>query len=189
MPRTEKQFEEIREERKIQIKDVALAIISEEGVQNTSISKIAERAGISKGLLYNYYESKEELIKEIMFDGIDRITEVFDPDRDGTLTHDEAIYFINGLFDILKSNLRYWRLYFSVMLQPNVMVIIRDKLLEKLQPYIKVIMSYYINKGSDNPEADTRLVLAALDGLCFNYVLDPKHFPLEDIKKRFYKFI
>jgi len=189
MPRTEKQFEEIREIRKEQIKDVALAIICEEGVQRTSISKIAERAGISKGLLYNYYESKEELIKEIMFDGIDRITEVFDPNHDGVLTRDEAIYFINGLFDMLRSNLRYWRLYFTVMLQPSVMEIIRDKLLEKLDPYTKTIMSYYISNGSDNPIADTRLVLAALDGLCFNYVLDPRHFPLEDIKKRFYKFI
>ena len=51
-PRTEQQFEAIREERKEQIKRVALEVVFEEGFQNASISKIAQKAGISKGLLY-----------------------------------------------------------------------------------------------------------------------------------------
>jgi AcrR family transcriptional regulator len=188
-PRTEKQFEEIREERKAQIKDVALAVIFEEGAQNTSISKIAKRAGISKGLLYNYYESKEELILEIIYDGIAKVIKPFDPDSDGILTREEAIYFIDELFEILRSNLKYWRLYFSVMLQPKVMALIKDKLFDELMPYIGMIVNYFEKKGSDNPMVDAKMIMAMLDGLCFNFVIDPKHFPLEDIKKRFYAFI
>jgi len=188
-PRTEKQFEGIREERKTQIKEVALEIIFEEGVQNTSISKIAKRAGISKGLLYNYYESKEEMIREIIFEGMEQFMKIFDPNKDGVLTDDEAKYFIDEMFNILKSNIKYWRLYFSVMLQPKVMALIIDKFVVMMEPLMKILVLYFAQKGSENPIADTQMVIAMLDGICFHYILDPKHFPLDEIKKRLYTII
>ena len=66
-PRTEHQFEQIREARKHDIMVAALELFAAEGFHTTSISKIAARAGISKGLIYNYYSSKEDLIKSIIF--------------------------------------------------------------------------------------------------------------------------
>jgi AcrR family transcriptional regulator len=188
-PRTEKQYEGIREERKAQIKEVVLEIIFEEGFQNTSISKIAKRAGISKGLLYNYYESKEEMIREVIFDGMDKFMRIFDPNNDGILTDDEAKYFVDEMFNILRSNIKYWRLYFSVMLQPKVMMLIQDKFMEMMEPFMNILVRYFENKGSDKPLVDTRMVIAMLDGFAFHFVLDPKHFPLEEIKKRLYTLI
>ncbi len=188
-PRTEKQFEGIREERKSQIKEVALEIIFEEGVQNTSISKIAKRAGISKGLLYNYYESKEEMIKEIIFEGMEQFMKIFDPNNDGVLTDDEAKYFIDEMFNILKSNIKYWKLYFYVLLQPKVMAIIQDKFLTITELFMKMLISYFAQKGSKNPMADTRMIVAILDGICLHYILDPKQFPMDEIKTRLYTFI
>ncbi|MBN2522603.1 MAG: TetR/AcrR family transcriptional regulator [Bacteroidales bacterium] len=188
-PRTEKQFEEIREERKTQIKEVALEIISEEGIQNSSISKIAKRAGISKGLLYNYYESKEQMIKEIIFDGMDQFIKVFDPDKDGLLTDEEAKYFIDELFHILESNIKYWRLYFSVMLQPKVMLLIQDRFIQMIEPFMKTLVSYFERKGYGNPYVEARMIAACLDGIGFHYIIDPKGFPLNEIKKRLYESI
>jgi len=188
-PRTEIQYTEIREERKAQIKEVALEIIFEEGFQNTSISKIAKRAHISKGLLYNYYESKEEMIREIILEGLDRLMQIFDPDHDGILTQDEAKYFIDEIFAVLKSNLKYWRLYFSVMLQPKVMLLVKDKFTEMMVPLFEILISYFTRKGSEDPMTDTRIMVAMIDGICLHYILDPKHFPLEEIKERLYKII
>lgn len=186
-PRTEKQFIEIREERKTQIKEVALELISEEGFQNTSISKIAKRAGISKGLLYNYYESKEEMIHEILYDGMDKLIAIFDPDKDGVLTDNEAKYFIDEVFYILKSNIKYWRLYITVMLQPGVMQLISEKFHEMVSPFMNTLISYFTAKGSPQPVTDARIVLALFDGICFHYILDPKHFPIDEIKQRLYQ--
>ncbi len=186
-PRTEKQYIEIREERKTQIKEVALELISEEGFQNTSISKIAKRAHISKGLMYNYYESKEEMIREILFDGMDKLITIFDPDKDGVLTDDEAKYFIDEVFYILKSNTKYWRLYITVMLQPGVMKLINEKFHEMMSPFMNTLISYFTAKGSSQPVTDAKMVLALFDGICFHYILDPKHFPMEEIKKRLYQ--
>jgi len=52
-PRTEQQYEEIRKSKKKLILDTALELFATEGYYPTSISKIAERARISKGLIYN----------------------------------------------------------------------------------------------------------------------------------------
>lgn len=188
-PRSEQQFEEIREERKTQIKRVALEIISEEGFENASISKIAERAEISKGLLYNYFKSKEEMIREIILEGLNEFVKVLDPDKDGILTHEEAHYFIDELFRILESNLKYWRLYFSVMLQPKVMALILDDFTRMTFPLIKMIRTYFASKGSDKPEVDAKIIMALMDGICLHYITDPRHFPLKEIKERLYIMI
>jgi len=53
-PRTPKQFEKIRHDRRKSIMDTALEVFSENGYANASISMIAKKAGISKGLMYNF---------------------------------------------------------------------------------------------------------------------------------------
>jgi AcrR family transcriptional regulator len=186
-PRTKEQFSEIREDRKAQIKGVALEIISEEGFQNTSISKIAQRAQISKGLLYNYFSSKEEMILEIIYDGMEKLSTIFDPDKDGVLTDEEVKYFIDEIFNILKSNIKYWRLYITVMLQPGVMKLISGKFQEMVSPLMNTLVAYFASKGSSNPVIDAKIVLALFDGICFHYILDPKHFSLDEIKHRLYQ--
>lgn len=75
MPRTKKQFEKIRNEKIELIKNSALKLFAENGYHSTSISKIAKSAKISKGLIYNYFESKESLLHDIMFSGLKDFTD------------------------------------------------------------------------------------------------------------------
>lgn len=56
----------LKEKRKLEIIRVACKLFSEKGYYNTTIPDIAEALGMSVGNLYNYFESKEELAKEIM---------------------------------------------------------------------------------------------------------------------------
>ena len=45
----------------------AAAVIADVGIENASMSQIAERGGVSKALLYHYYDSKSALIFDIVF--------------------------------------------------------------------------------------------------------------------------
>ena len=48
--------------------DVALQHFANKGFHATTIYHIAEHAGISKGLMYNYFNSKEELLPLLFTD-------------------------------------------------------------------------------------------------------------------------
>ncbi|WP_078382443.1 TetR/AcrR family transcriptional regulator [Sutcliffiella halmapala] len=61
-PLNEDQLEQIRIERKNQIMAAALKVFAENGIKLTKISMIAKEAGISHGLLYHYFKSKEEVL-------------------------------------------------------------------------------------------------------------------------------
>jgi AcrR family transcriptional regulator len=51
------------EERRLQILDAALTVFAEKGYRGTSIKDIAAAAGMSQGLMYHYFKSKEELLR------------------------------------------------------------------------------------------------------------------------------
>lgn len=46
------------------ILDVALELFNEKGYDHTTMDDIAEKAGIGKGTIYEYFKSKKEFIKE-----------------------------------------------------------------------------------------------------------------------------
>ena len=186
-PRTNIQNEKIREERKKQIMNVALEVIAEQGFSSASIAKIAKRAGISKGLMYNYFESKEELVIQIMLEGIEQLTVDFDPNHDGTLTEEELHLFIDSSCDALKENIAFWRMYFMVILQPEVFKIIETKFQEALAPLMQTLMTYFINNNYDNPEAEVRFFAAMMDGVGLHFILDPENFPLESVKNKIHR--
>nr|MBP9744851.1 helix-turn-helix transcriptional regulator [Saprospiraceae bacterium] len=54
-PRTKEQYTELRSQSKSIIEAAALELFGHQGYMNTSIAQIAQKAGVSKGLLYNYY--------------------------------------------------------------------------------------------------------------------------------------
>jgi len=119
-PRTEKQFQVIREEKKTLIMDVALEHFAKEGYFNTTISHIAKHAGISKGLMYNYFESKEALLSAILKRSIIEIYKYFDINKDGYLTEEEFEFFVRRVFQILKEKKTFWRLLVQILMQKEV---------------------------------------------------------------------
>lgn len=58
-----------------QIIEAAARVIVQKGIEKTSLSDIAAEAGISKGSLYYYYASKDELIFDIAQAHINQISE------------------------------------------------------------------------------------------------------------------
>ena len=55
-----------KEARPQELLDAALALFAEKGFAATRAEEVAQRAGVSKGTLYLYYPSKEELFKAVV---------------------------------------------------------------------------------------------------------------------------
>jgi AcrR family transcriptional regulator len=56
----------LKEARPQQLLDAALMLFVEKGFAATRAEEVAQRAGVSKGTLYLYYPSKEELLKAVI---------------------------------------------------------------------------------------------------------------------------
>lgn len=52
--------------RRLQILEAAVAVISENGFQKTTIRQIAQQAGIADGTIYNYFKNKEGILMGIV---------------------------------------------------------------------------------------------------------------------------
>ncbi len=56
-------------EKKHEITAEATRIIAYEGMENLTLSTLADRVGLSKASLYNYFQSRSEIIEEVIREG------------------------------------------------------------------------------------------------------------------------
>lgn len=61
------------EERRDQILKAAVAVFSERGYTNATISDIASRAGVAHGTVYLYFKSKAEIFEQLVAWFVDRL--------------------------------------------------------------------------------------------------------------------
>lgn len=183
-PRTSTQFEAIRQEKRKIILDSALELFAENGFHATSISLIAKKASISKGLIYNYFESKNDILEEIIDQGFHEIHDLIDPNHDGVLTETEFISFLDQCFEIVRKNLRYWKLYFSLILQPFVSENFTVKYAKAGEPMFRMMFEYIKSKGSADPEGDLMIISALLEGAFLYAIVAPELFPIDQLKNK-----
>jgi len=181
-PRNKQQFEQIRHHRKAAIEEAAMQLFAENGFSGISISTIARKAGTSKGLLYNYFENKEALVKEIVLEGIRQMMEELNFDFQQELTEENFKKLVERNFILLKEKISYWSLYIAVITQPAVIALVKDEIFQLIGPFITALSDYYEKKGIKNPEAHSLLLGAVLDGVAIDYMLSPGDYPLDDIQ-------
>src|SRR5690242_16764047 len=65
-PRGEELNRSLREHTRQRILDAALEVFSARGVAESSMGDVARAAGVSKGLAYNHFGSKEEILEALV---------------------------------------------------------------------------------------------------------------------------
>ena len=146
--------------------DIAMDLFAKEGYGHVSIANLASRAGISKGLLYNYFESKDDLLKEILNAGIEDIMVYFDQDHDGILTQEEFILFVRKTFQLMHENKEFWSRFFGIVIQPNVMPYLKDSALASfMEKYFGMFEDYFRRQGFEDPALEVLHLSVIMEGL------------------------
>ena len=183
-PKTKEQYAKIREDRKEEILNAALELFARQGVNHTTMQDIALKAGISKGLIYNYFTNKEDLLNELIKSFINHLYDYFDTDGDGILSTAEMEYFIEQQVESLKKNIDYYKFLYMLLMQPSA-----QEMMEKLQLEVltskmwKMIGTYFQIHNFTDPESETWIFHTILDGIAINYVFNPDKYPIDKIKK------
>lgn len=125
------------DERKQEILDGAMKLFSEKGYDRTSISDISKFLGISQGLCYRYFKSKEEIfesaIEEYASNIADEIIKVIKSPR---MSLEEKISNKWDLCDLEKRDDSYYRVFHGESARP-----LHDRMsiniCRKVTPYIQ----------------------------------------------------
>ncbi|MDX2432322.1 MAG: TetR/AcrR family transcriptional regulator [Bacteroides sp.] len=180
-PRTQEQFEEMRETRREQIMKAALELFAREGYANCSISRLANHTGISKGLMYNYFESKEALLGNIIEEGMSDIMAFFNPDNDGILTTEELAGFVRKVLWSIRENQNFWILYINIIFQPRVKELLAGKPFSSvMDQYGPMMMNYFENQGFENPALEMLTFSALIEGFGMLVVYGESGYELPD---------
>jgi AcrR family transcriptional regulator len=190
-PRTQAQFEEMRETRRLQIMETALKLFALEGYGHCSISMLAREAGISKGLMYHYFESKDALLKAIIDHGMDQLMDLFDPNHDGVLSREEFADFIRKVFAAIRSHQEYWILFIGVIMQPRVKEHLKREIFTRyMDQFLSMLVQYFTRQGFADPMLEVITFAAMIEGfgVLLIYAYPAIEFP-EEILHRFEKRI
>ncbi|MFM1876048.1 MAG: hypothetical protein RL266_1785 [Bacteroidota bacterium] len=182
-PRSPEQFAEIREERRQQILDAALHVFAQDSYHGSSMSAVATRAKVSKGLIYNYFNSKEEILLTLITELFDEAMELMDVDPEIPLSREKFIDIIHRSVDVAVQNPQRWKLYMSLSFQPDVTPLLMEKMLPKVQPFMMLMNNYFLARGHQDAMTMMRYYSAVMDGVQLHILMDPQNFPVDKVKQ------
>ncbi len=157
----------------------ALELFAERGYAGASVKAIAERAGVSQGLLYVHFGNKEALLRALFEREMEDVQGTLGAGAAGTgLEALETL--LRAAFGVVTTNRDLWRLSYALRFQPAV-----SKLLEPLigawTASIRGQLEGVCRKMKlARPELEARLLFATIDGACQHAVLEPDY-PVEDV--------
>ncbi len=161
--------------KKQQIIEAGTRMIVQKGIEKTSLADIAEEAGISKGSLYYYYASKNELIFDITDAHINQISDnlfAIIEDSKGSMNWQELLKI---LFErILDADTR-GRLHLYLIQQAlNDNEDLKDRFRKKYQEWKQMIIDGFsmLEPKISSHDVLSALIIAALDGFLIQSLLE-----------------
>lgn len=101
-----------KEQRRDEIVRAATTVFFEKGLPSATMDEIAEAAELSKGTLYLYYKSKEDLYLAVTSDGFDLLSDMFQQAIDGSTTTLDALQKLGDTYYTFFVNHRnYFRMF------------------------------------------------------------------------------
>jgi AcrR family transcriptional regulator len=184
LPRSQAQNRAVRRASRDRIIEHALQLFGQHGFDGTTIRMIAEAAGISQGLIYRYFPSKEALLRAIFEQSMSDVRASFAAAEAGGGPSEQLERLIRASFEVLKRNELFWRLSYGVRMQATVLELLGDRMHDWLEEVRTTLERYLRAAGSPHPETEALILFALIDGISQHYVLDPKNYPLDQVATR-----
>ncbi|MFT5955393.1 MAG: AcrR family transcriptional regulator, partial [Cyclobacteriaceae bacterium] len=149
-PRTKAQFDEIREQTVEKIFDSALLLFGTLGYKSTGIAAIAKQAKVSKGLLYHYFISKEDLLVQLVNSLMDKYTQETQ-EMDISDPKETLKSLFQMFFREVRQNKQQWRLMTNLAIEVNELSFIRDLAIQKLSSYLVLFEEVFLELEYTDP--------------------------------------
>lgn len=155
-------------EKKEKIFSAALELFAEEGYKSTSTSKVAKLAGVSEGLIFKHFGSKEGLLQAILKMGEEKAKLLYadivmepNPKEVIRKTLDMGLE-MKGK----EAEMRFWKLQFKIKWE------LEEYGAHKMEPLKRALSNAFKKLNYPYPEQESSWLVATLDGMATRLLLD-----------------
>ncbi len=183
-PRTKEQFAAIRKQSSTLIAEKALGLFAKHGFHNTSIGQIAKAAGVSKGLIYNYFDTKEELLRHIIVSAVEMGDHLVEDVKKIDLDPLGKIFkIIDDLFGQLKQNPKYWKLIYMLSMQEEIAKKYEEVINQHAAKNLSELAAVLKELNVPNCEQEAMILAATFDGMLLHFLHMGDQYPLDELRE------
>jgi len=182
---------DIPPQRRKQIIDAALELFAHSGYHGVTVDAIAQRAGISKGNLYWYFRSKQEIFQLLIDHIVERVftlvAEIMESDEP---PRDKLRALAQGCLDAADADSRAVHLMWQIVTHPELKDLLSSEFRLWFDPFIDHLTRLFTQIGEKEPEGVAMLYAFTLDALIFLVIVSPDIYDREKLMAALeYKFI
>lgn len=176
-PRTKEQIATIRSESTNKILIAAMELFATNGYPGTSVNAIAKKANVSKGLIYNYFESKEDIVKGLITMMLKMADDILDKAASEKADNpkQELKILIDVFIDSIEQQMEMMRWILPLAFQMSKFSFVNDMVTGKIESLIGVMRSIFERLGYNDPEREAWLLGAIMDGLSMDIAVMPDY--------------
>lgn len=171
-------------ETKDRLREVSLSLMAEQGFEKTKIKDICQKANVSIGTFYNYFATKEDIIKELCLTGDELFLNTVAGEIEGKPFEEQMEIYI------------HYFAQFHAELGPDVLSMLytpsNGEFLQMrpmqtiLQKVIRTGMRENKIRGDLTEENTTRQIFTVLRGVCFEWCVNDGTF---NMKRRMLRYV
>lgn len=171
MGRNPSQNEAKRRETTEKILSAALALFATHGFDATTISQIANAAGVSKGLAYHYFETKTDLVKAVVLRRLEEVQELAAEIDPKLPPRERLLSFAASVIEHSQRDPERFRLYLQALAHPQFRSTVGSLGIDSNADGMHALFRAL---GSAQPELDARFFTVTLLGIVTHLVLSPE---------------
>ena len=184
LPRSSELNARLREQSRARIMEAALEVFAGHGYGGASMRMIAERASISPGLIYAYFESKEALLIALLEESMQDVHASFEA---ASAEPDPSLRIrrlLDASFAIVRERLDFWRLQYGIRMQAAALPALHSAIAGWLDEIHGELTRILRQAGVSDAALEARILFAEIDGVAQHYSLDPGSYPLRRVIDR-----
>ena len=182
-PRSKSLSEKMKAESRSAILSSALELFARKGYSGTTTEEIAKKAGVSKGLIFAHFSTKEDILLTIFEEEVLRLIPNFDEADDSESPKAKFISLVNKWITLVETKPLLVRLSLRLNLDDAYRKLMRKKGKQFMGLYTGRMRTLLVQLGSKTPDLDLHLLNFVFDGNTTNYAVAPTLFPPIDTIK------
>ena len=171
---------------KTKLVQTAALLFAQKGYHATSVEQIAKAAGVSKGLMYNYFNSKTDLLGAIIEEASSKIFAVASKSNSKQPYQVTLRVFLDHYLQMITQNKDFLSFQLSLLLQVDLKTIVQPLLQIRVDHIILKTEMMFKDAGVRNHKQVARRFITELDGVAMHELSVINSFPVEELIEDIY---